>query len=73
MTAVLTVGLHLRRDLACRGDSLQFSLDGMTGVKCMAVLKALSEMNRLRIVRMLLNEQLGVNAISDRLRLSQKQ
>ena len=37
----------------------------------MAVLKALGEMNRLRIMRLLLKEQLGVNAISRRLRISQ--
>jgi DNA-binding transcriptional ArsR family regulator len=43
----------------------------MTGVKCMAVLKALGELNRLRIVRLLMMEQLGVNDISDRLRISQ--
>ncbi|MGD0536840.1 MAG: metalloregulator ArsR/SmtB family transcription factor [Verrucomicrobiota bacterium] len=43
----------------------------MTGVKCMAVLKALGELNRLRIVRLLLKEQLGVNAISRRLTMSQ--
>jgi DNA-binding transcriptional ArsR family regulator len=43
----------------------------MTGVKCMAVLKALSEMNRLRIMRLLLKEQLGVNAIGRRLRISE--
>lgn len=43
----------------------------MTGVKCMAVLKALSEVNRLRIMRLLLNEQLGVNGIAERLGISQ--
>ena len=43
----------------------------MTGVKCMAVLKALGELNRLRIVRLLLKEQLGVNAIARRLTISQ--
>ena len=37
----------------------------------MAVLKALSELNRLRIVRLLLQEQLGVNAIAERLDISQ--
>ena len=37
----------------------------------MAVLKALGEMNRLRIMRMLLKEQLGVNAIAHRLRISE--
>jgi DNA-binding transcriptional ArsR family regulator len=37
----------------------------------MAVLKALGEMNRLRIMRLLLKEWLGVNAIAQRLRMSQ--
>jgi len=36
----------------------------------MAVLKALGEMNRLRIMRLLLNEELGVTAIGRRLRIS---
>jgi len=43
----------------------------MTGIDCIAVMKALSEMNRLRIMRLLLKEQLGVNAISGRLKISQ--
>jgi DNA-binding transcriptional ArsR family regulator len=43
----------------------------MTGVNCMAVLKALSEMNRLRIMRLLLRDRLGVNAIAKRLRISE--
>jgi len=34
-------------------------------------LKALGELNRLRIVRLLLKEQLGVNQISERLEMSQ--
>jgi DNA-binding transcriptional ArsR family regulator len=37
----------------------------------MAVLKALGEINRLRIMRLLLREQLGVNAIAHRLRISE--
>ena len=37
----------------------------------MAVLKALGEMNRMRIMRLLLKEQLGVNAIALRLRISE--
>jgi DNA-binding transcriptional ArsR family regulator len=37
----------------------------------MAVLKALGEMNRLRIMRLLLKEQLGVNAIAHRLGVSE--
>jgi DNA-binding transcriptional ArsR family regulator len=43
----------------------------MTGEKCMAVLKALGETNRLRIMRLLLKEQLGVNVIAQRLQLSE--
>jgi len=37
----------------------------------MAVLKALGETNRLRIMRLLLSEQLGVSAIAHRLHLSE--
>lgn len=37
----------------------------------MAVMKALSELNRLRIMRLLLKERLGVNVIADRLAISQ--
>lgn len=43
----------------------------MQGVNCLAVLRALGEMNRLRIMRLLLKERLGVGAISARLRMSQ--
>ena len=43
----------------------------MTGIKCMAVLKALGDLNRLRITRLLLKEQLGVNKISRQLGLTQ--
>lgn len=43
----------------------------MTGVKCMAVLKALGEIKRVRIMRLLLNERLGVNEIARRARVSQ--
>jgi DNA-binding transcriptional ArsR family regulator len=43
----------------------------MTGIDCIAALKALGELNRLRIMRLLLKEQLGVNQISERLKLSQ--
>ena len=43
----------------------------MTGIKCMAVLKALGEINRLRIMRLLLTEQLGVSAIACRLGISE--
>jgi len=37
----------------------------------MSVLKALGELNRLRIMRLLLKEPLGVSAIAGRLRMSQ--
>jgi DNA-binding transcriptional ArsR family regulator len=43
----------------------------MTGIDCIAALKALGELNRMRIVRLLLKEQLGVNQISERLKMSQ--
>jgi DNA-binding transcriptional ArsR family regulator len=43
----------------------------MSRIKCMAVLKALGEMNRLRIMRLLLQEPLGVNEIAKRARMSQ--
>ena len=43
----------------------------MTGVECLAVLRALGEMNRLRIMRLLLKERLGVSAVARRLRVSE--
>ena len=43
----------------------------MTGLDCIAALKALGEESRLRILRLLFNEQLGVNEISRRGRMSQ--
>ena len=43
----------------------------MTGLDCIAALKALGEESRLRILRLLFKEQLGVNEISRRLRMSQ--
>jgi DNA-binding transcriptional ArsR family regulator len=43
----------------------------MTGIDCIAALKALGELNRMRIVGLLLREQLGVNQISERLIMSQ--
>lgn len=46
-------------------------MPAMTGVKCMAVLKALGEMNRLRIMRLLLQERLSVSVIAQRLRISE--
>ena len=43
----------------------------MSKIDCIAAMKALGELNRLRIVRLLLGEQLGVNQISERLVMSQ--
>ena len=43
----------------------------MTGLDCIAALKALGEESRLRILRLLFKEQLGVNEISRRLKASQ--
>jgi DNA-binding transcriptional ArsR family regulator len=43
----------------------------MTGVDCIAALKALSEETRLRILRLLFKEQLSVTEISERLKVSQ--
>ena len=43
----------------------------MTGMDCIAALKALGELSRMRIIRLLLKERLGVNEISERLAMSQ--
>jgi biotin operon repressor len=43
----------------------------MKGISCLAALKALSEHTRLRILRVLLKDQLSVNTISRRLKLTQ--
>jgi DNA-binding transcriptional ArsR family regulator len=43
----------------------------MTGLDCIAALKALGEETRLRILRLLFKEPLGVNEISQRLKVSQ--
>jgi DNA-binding transcriptional ArsR family regulator len=42
----------------------------MTGLVCISALKALAEETRLRILRLLLKEQLSVNEISERLKVS---
>lgn len=63
--APLGVGLDLQEGCP------PLKLFRMTGLKCMAVLKALGEMNRLRIMRLLLKEQLGVNALAKRLKVSE--
>ena len=43
----------------------------MTGIDCIAALKALGELNRMRILRLLLKSQLSVNEIVHRLNVSQ--
>lgn len=43
----------------------------MKGIECIAALKALGELNRMRIVRLLLKRQMGVNEIAGRLEISQ--
>jgi DNA-binding transcriptional ArsR family regulator len=43
----------------------------MTGLDCIAALKALGEETRMRILRLLFKETLGVNEISERLGVSQ--
>jgi DNA-binding transcriptional ArsR family regulator len=43
----------------------------VTGLSCIAALKALGEETRLRILRLLFKEPLGVNEISQRLKVSQ--
>jgi DNA-binding transcriptional ArsR family regulator len=43
----------------------------MTGLDCIAALKALGEETRLRILRLLFKEPLSVNEIADRLQVSQ--
>ncbi len=43
----------------------------MSGLDCISVLKAMAEESRMRIVRLLLQAPLGVNAIAERLGISQ--
>jgi DNA-binding transcriptional ArsR family regulator len=43
----------------------------MTGIDCIAALKALGELNRLRIVHLLLKRQMSVNEVSEHLKMSQ--
>ena len=43
----------------------------MKAVDCMSVLKALGEMNRLRIMRLLMSRELDVNTIAGRLELTE--
>lgn len=58
-----------RQPLAC--DTEIGMMTSMSGINCMAVLKALSEPTRMRIVRLLLKQPLGVNDISGSLGVSQ--
>lgn len=43
----------------------------VTKIDCIAALKALGELNRVRIVRLLLKSQLSVNEVGEQLTLSQ--
>ncbi|MFO1501737.1 MAG: metalloregulator ArsR/SmtB family transcription factor [Verrucomicrobiota bacterium] len=43
----------------------------MTKIDCIAALKALGELNRMRIVRLLLKSQLSVNEVGEQLKMSQ--
>jgi DNA-binding transcriptional ArsR family regulator len=43
----------------------------VTGLDCIAALKALGEETRLRMLRLLFKEQLSVNEIAERLKVSQ--
>ncbi len=43
----------------------------MTGIDCLAVLKALSDLTRVRIIRLLLKAPSGVNEIARQLKVSQ--
>jgi len=43
----------------------------MTGIDCLTVLKALSDLTRVRIIRLLLKQPLGVNEIARQLKVSQ--
>ena len=43
----------------------------MTGEKCIAVMKALGEETRMRVLRLLFKEPLSVTEISERMRVSQ--
>jgi DNA-binding transcriptional ArsR family regulator len=44
---------------------------GVNKIDCIAALKALGELNRLRIVRLLLRNQFSVNEVGEQLRMSQ--
>jgi len=57
--------------VSLRGATLRVSSREMTRIDCIPALKALGELSRLRIMRLLLKEQAGVNAIAERLGMSQ--
>jgi DNA-binding transcriptional ArsR family regulator len=63
-------GVNVWGSWLARGDAPGI-IRAMTGIDCIAALKALGELSRLRIVRLLLKERLGVNAISERLGMTQ--
>ena len=65
---VMANGIERSRLAGCERTSI---ISVMSRIDCIAVLKALGELNRMRIVRLLLKEQLGVNQISERLEISQ--
>ncbi len=46
-------------------------LPAVAKIDCITALKALGELNRLRIVRLLLKAQLSVNEVSEQLKMSQ--
>lgn len=46
-------------------------IPAVTKIDCIAALKALGELNRLRIVRLLLKNQLSVNEVGEQLNMSQ--
>jgi DNA-binding transcriptional ArsR family regulator len=61
--------LYPARPLACgSGSGIKV---GVTGLDCIAALKALGEETRLRILRLLFKEPLSVNEVSERLGVSQ--
>jgi DNA-binding transcriptional ArsR family regulator len=56
--------------LACLSGPKAYN-DGVTGLDCIAALKALGEETRLRILRLLFKGPMSVNDIADRLSVSQ--
>lgn len=56
---------------ACQREDREGSFRLVSNLDCMAVLKALGEENRLRIMRLLLREPLSVGAVAEALGLSE--